>query len=424
MAKDRSGEIPLIYNLFPPLVGDVDKWLPHVERAIDMGFNWVFLNPIHLVGASGSLYAIRDYFTLSPVFFPENDPSAQKARFKRFVSQCRESGAEVMVDLVINHTAYDNPLTRDHRDWYKLDKHGNIVNPGAPDDSAPDGYVTWGDLSEIDNANSPDRDNLWEYWRQVLEMFLDAGVRGYRCDAAYQVPNDLWRMLIGRARDRDPQVRFFAESLGCSLDETLGLVDAGHDFVFNSGKWWDYREDWFLDQANRMAGKTGSICFPESHDTERLATERNADLDHIKQHYLFTALISTGVLVPLGFEYGFKKNLHVVHTNPYDYEGANYDLTDFIRDVNKMKLRYRVFHQDSRLERIDAENHDVLALKKRSGDGDESALMVFNLVDHEQTIDLRRVLDRAGAPPLSAGPDGEEPHTLKLNRYGAAFLGM
>jgi starch synthase (maltosyl-transferring) len=409
---------PIIYNLFPPLVGDVEKWLPHVERAASMGFNWCFLNPIHLVGASGSLYSVRDYFALSPVFFPVGAPAAQKARFKRFVQETRETGVEVIVDLVINHTAYDNPLTRDHRNWYKQNPDGSIRNPGCKDDHAPGGWTVWGDLNEIDNQNSSDRNNLWEYWWKVVEMFLDCGVRGFRCDAAYAIPNDLWRMLIGRARNRDPYVCFFAESLGCSLEQTVGLVEAGHDFVFNSDKWWDYKADWFIQQNNELAKHHGrSIGFPESHDTERLAVEWKGDVDRIKQHYLFTSLITSGVLIAIGFEYGFKKKLHVVHTNALDYEGASYDLTDFIRQNNRLKQQIPLLAQDGVLEVINNDNDKVLTLLKKSLDGKDKVLFVFNRSAAPQTLKIGALLKKLGAKPLA-----EKQEQLKLDRYGAGVF--
>src|SRR3546814_15138895 len=57
-----------------------------------------------------------------------------------------------------------------------------------------------------------------------------------------------------------------------------------------------------------------SIAFPESHDTERLAVELRAsgivDDDRIarayRQRYLFAALFSTGVLMPMGYEFGWR----------------------------------------------------------------------------------------------------------------------
>ena len=57
----------IVYNLFPLLAGPFPRWKEHLGRASTMGFNWVFLNPIQLPGASGSLYSIADYFRLNPL---------------------------------------------------------------------------------------------------------------------------------------------------------------------------------------------------------------------------------------------------------------------------------------------------------------------------------------------------------------------
>jgi DNA polymerase III delta prime subunit len=51
---------------------------------------------------------------------------------------------------------------------------------------------------EIDNAGSPDRERLWRYWLQLTEHYAALGFRGFRCDAAYKVPGELWQYLIER----------------------------------------------------------------------------------------------------------------------------------------------------------------------------------------------------------------------------------
>ena len=51
---------PLIYNLFPRLVGPTTRWPEHAARAAAMGFDWLYLNPWQYPGFSGSLYAIKD----------------------------------------------------------------------------------------------------------------------------------------------------------------------------------------------------------------------------------------------------------------------------------------------------------------------------------------------------------------------------
>jgi hypothetical protein len=53
--------VPVIYNLFPTLVGPPAEWLPHAERAREMGFNWLYVNPFRDPGFPGSLYAVKDY---------------------------------------------------------------------------------------------------------------------------------------------------------------------------------------------------------------------------------------------------------------------------------------------------------------------------------------------------------------------------
>ena len=57
----------IIYNMFPILAGKFIKWKPHFKRASEMGFNWVFLNPVQKPGYSGSLYSIKDYFSFNPL---------------------------------------------------------------------------------------------------------------------------------------------------------------------------------------------------------------------------------------------------------------------------------------------------------------------------------------------------------------------
>src|SRR3954470_21470383 len=95
---------PRIYNLFPPLVGTVDRWPAHAARAAAMGFDWIFLNPITLPGFSGSLYSVKDYERLNPLFF-DADPDIAEQQLADFLAGCHGQGLKVMLDLVINHTA-------------------------------------------------------------------------------------------------------------------------------------------------------------------------------------------------------------------------------------------------------------------------------------------------------------------------------
>ena len=146
---------PLIYNLFPPLAGSIPRWQGHLERIAAMGFTWIYLNPIHTPGLSGSLYAVKDYFGVNPLFFPE-DGMNPEAALALFVKEAGRRGLKVMLDLVINHTAIDSPLTQEHPEWYAKDERGRIKHPGCIDPADATRVTVWGDLAELDYHHPPD----------------------------------------------------------------------------------------------------------------------------------------------------------------------------------------------------------------------------------------------------------------------------
>jgi starch synthase (maltosyl-transferring) len=363
---------PRIYNLFPLLAGPFNRWREHLERARQMEFDWVFVNPFHKTGYSGSLYSIADYYQFDARLI---DPSAgsPEGQFRQMLEAADSLGLKVIMDLVINHTAFDSPLVANHPSWYKRGRDGKPVHPSAHED---DRVITWGDLFEIDN--SKDRDGLWAYWTDVAEHYAAMGIRGFRCDAAYKLPSELWRMLIGRLKRAHPGTVFLAESLGCPFPETVRLASSGFDFIFNSSKWWDFVAPWCLEQYRQTSTLVPSISFPESHDTERLAVELKGDREVIKMRYGFSALFSTGVMMPIGFEYGFSRRLNVVETAPEDWEKPNWDISDYIGRVNRLKASRRVFNAEGPIDTARIDNPHIFTFVKWSPDRRERALVVIN----------------------------------------------
>jgi len=91
----------MVYNLFPLLAGSFPGWVPHIERAVAMGFDWVFVNPVQRPGASGSIYSIADYFELNPALIEPTDPRSGEDQLRSVLQAARDRGLRVMADLVI-----------------------------------------------------------------------------------------------------------------------------------------------------------------------------------------------------------------------------------------------------------------------------------------------------------------------------------
>ncbi|MDE2571214.1 MAG: alpha-amylase [bacterium] len=380
-----SGMGPRLYNLFPLLVGPVSSWKRHLERIARMGFDWVYLNPFHEVGFSGSLYAVKDYYRLHP-FFRGQATAPDDEILRDFVRAARDRGLDVMMDLVVNHTAKDSLLAQRHPAWFLHDSDGGLHSPAAVHPDDPTDVTVWGDLAELDYAERPERAEIVSYFRDVATHYARLGFRGFRCDAAYKVPGTVWSEIVAGVRGARADAVFVAETLGCKPEEVRQLAAAGFDFLFNSAKWWDFRAAWLLEQYEAFRTIAPSIAFPESHDTERLIVSLEAqslsDPAQIEAayrfRYLFAAFFSSGVAMPIGFEFGFRRRLDVVRTRPEDWEEPRFDLEEFIAEVNAMKARTAALCEEGPQHLVTAAGAWPLALRRQRIDGSAPVLGVFN----------------------------------------------
>ncbi len=337
----------LIYNLFPLLAGRLSEWEKHLSRAAEMGFTWIFVNPIQLPGSSGSIYSIRDYFSFNPLLIDQESRQSSQEQVKAITKTAERLGLKMMVDLVINHCAADSELLKTHPGWFVREPNGQVSHPFAYENGKK---VVWKDLAKFDHRTTKDKEGIFRFFLGVIKFLAGLGFKGFRCDAAYQIPGSLWERLIREAKKIYPDLMFFAETLGTTPDLTSKTASSGFDYIFNSSKWWDFESKWLMQQYNLTREVSPSISFPESHDTARLCEEVNGNIDGLKQKYLFSAFFSAGVMMPMGFEFGFRKRLHVVNTRPEDWEETGIDLTSFISAVNRIKSGNAIFQEDAPAE--------------------------------------------------------------------------
>src|SRR5712671_3077940 len=376
-----------IYNLFPSLAGTIRTWTTHLPRIAGMGFNAVYVNPFHYPGFSGSLYAVKDYYRLNPRL-RAGEADDDDTLLHGFTEAARGHGLRVIMDLVVNHTSRDSDLVASRPHWFARDARGNIVSPHATDPADPTQKTVWGDLAELD-YRSPQQRQILAYFQQLVRHYIALGFSGFRCDAAYKVPTEVWRGLIDDAKRVSPEVLFCAENLGAPKEAVLALAGAGFDYLFNSVKWWDFESPWLLDQYEDFRHIAPSIGFPESHDTDRLVSEllaagipKSEIEPRYRQAYAFAAAYSTGVMMPMGFEYGWSRRLDVVSTRDDEHEPKRFDLSGFIAEVNAMKRGISALNEEGPQRLLTNRNDRLMVLERRSESGDDRAFILVNT--HEQ----------------------------------------
>ena len=378
-----------IYNLYPQLIGHISKWSDHLDRIKEMNFDWVYVNPFHLPGFSGSCYSLKSHYLYNPLFtkgtFDYDNLEAEQekgnALISEFCSNANAKGLKVMMDIVVNHTSFDSELLMTNSYWYEHDNDGEIKKPGTLEDGY---FIEWGDLLQLDNLSKDldTRREIWKYWRDYLTYYIELGVKGFRCDAAYMVPTELWKFLIPEIKKQNPEIIFIAETLNCKPEKIKELSAAGFDFVMNSIKWWNYKDHWFMMDYSKWMGTANSLAFPENHDTERFAKEYGTK-DKAIAIYAIQSYFSSSIAITTGFEYGFTKKIDVVTTNPLDWEEGTYDITNEIKGINKTKSTYKILQEDSKVYIYDFHNNKVFGYIRESNDGEENILVIANLCETE-----------------------------------------
>jgi starch synthase (maltosyl-transferring) len=187
-----------------------------LERAAAMGFDVVYLPPIHPVGrahrkgANNALTA-RPGEPGSPwaIGGPEGGHDAvhpelgSLAEFDRFVARATALGLEVALDFAIQCSP-DHPWVREHPEWFFHRPDGTIKYAENPPKKYQDVYPV--------NFYGEDPRPLWLEMQRVVEFWIAHGVKTFRVDNPHTKPVRFWEWLIREVQTANPDVIFLAEA--------------------------------------------------------------------------------------------------------------------------------------------------------------------------------------------------------------------
>jgi starch synthase (maltosyl-transferring) len=148
--------------------------------------------------------------------------------------------------------------------------------------------------------------------------------------------------------------------------------------LYNSSKYWEFDRPWCLEQHERNKRIAPSISFAESHDTARLAADFPGTLPVQKSRYLLSALFSEGLLMTMGYEYGAKIKMDVVHGALIDVEHPQWDLTTWITGVNRLKTKTPILCEEGTWKALSSYESDILFLEKKSGRNADPLVLCIN----------------------------------------------
>jgi starch synthase (maltosyl-transferring) len=417
------------YELFPRSFGGFAGVAAQLPRLAELGFDVVYLPPIHPIGLMrrkgannalvagphdpGSPWAIGAQEGGHTAVHPELGTLED---FDAMIAASREHGIEIALDFAIQASA-DHPWLREHPEWFNHRPDGTLKYAENPPKRYEDIYNL--------NFDSEHWSELWLALRGIVEFWVDRGVRIFRVDNPHTKPFAFWKWLIEEVRAREPDVIFLAEAF-TRPTPMRALAKLGFSQSYTYFTWKNSRAE--LEEYVHELAHSGMELY--------LRPNFFANTPDILHEYLqqggppaFRArLVLAATLSPsYGIYSGFEnfENVAVAPGSEEYLDSEKYELKQRTLDgpllalaarLNEIRREHAAFQRLDNITFLPVENDQLIAYAK--SDGEETLLVVVNLDPAHAQEGIVIVPSRLGLPPAFEVTDllGGERFSWRLGR--------
>lgn len=360
--------------------GTINAFMEHLPRLKELGIEILWLMPIHPIGeinrkgTLGSYYSVKDYKGLNPEFGTKED-------FQKLVDSIHALDMYVIIDWVANHTAWDNPWTKSHPEFFMKDTLGNFVTPN------PD----WTDVLDLNYKNN----SLWYYMTDALKYWVEEfNIDGYRCDVAGMIPVEFWNQarkeldkikpVFMLAEWDTPEMHY--EAFDMTYDWTM------HNIMNNIAKGEkDVNElkKHIIEDRERYPENAYRMQFTSNHDEnswngtvfERLG-------DGAETFLVLSTLIPDMPLVYSGQEAGMNKRLSFFEKDLIEWK--DHSFFELYKNLIQLKKENKALHNGNFGGEVhfaqNSEEEKIFSFVRKKSD--DKIFAVFNLSDEKVDVTI------------------------------------
>lgn len=327
--------------------GTFNEVVKDLNRIKSLGTDVLYLMPIHPIGeikrkgTYGSPYSIKNYFAISKDLGTLED-------FKNLVNKTHELGMKIILDMVFNHTSHDNPLYKEHPEYY-------YHNP----DGKPGNHVgDWSDIIDLETK----KEEVIEYLVSVLKYWIAQGVDGFRFDVASLIN---FKVFTKAREELGDDVLFLAESIDYDFVNylhSMNMTSTRDDLLFPT---FDlaYAYSWFrplerhlkgygnlqdfIDAYNEdfklLNGKGLRVNFLGNHDCDRILNYVNKEQLH--NLLLMIAKLKGALFIYAGEEYGISHKPELFKKDPIIWTKDEEVFSWYVCAIQYKKKQKRIIDQ-------------------------------------------------------------------------------
>jgi starch synthase (maltosyl-transferring) len=365
----------------------------HLPAIADMGFDVVYLPPIHPIGKTfrkgvnnaleagsgdiGSPWAIGNEEGGHTAIHPQLGTIED---FDAFVAAADRAGIEVALDFAIQCSP-DHPWVKEHPDWFTIRPDGSIQYAENPPKKYQDIYPV--------NFDTPDKEALWRELKGIVDFWVGHGVKIFRVDNPHTKAFAFWEWLIESVHDEHPDVVFLAEAFTrpkvMSRLAKLGFTQSYTYFTWRNTK---YELTEYMRELTQT--ETADYFRPNFFaNTPDILHEylQQGGPPAFKIRLVLASMLSPTYGIYSGYELFENKPLHqgseeYLHSEKYELRhrdlGVAGSLVPYVKRINDIRRKHTALAELTNLRFHYVDNDNIMAFSKTSRDGD-SILVVVNL---------------------------------------------
>jgi starch synthase (maltosyl-transferring) len=368
-----------------------------LPRIADLGFDIVYLPPIHPIGTSfrkgknNSLRAAADD-PGSPwaIGSPAGGHTAVEPGlgtledFEAFRCEAERLGLEVALDIAWQSSP-DHPWVREHPEWFRHRPDGTIKYAENPPKKYQDIYPF--------DFDSEDWRALWQALLDVTLFWVERGVRIFRVDNPHTKTFGFWEWMIDHLHRQYPDVIFLSEAFTRPKIMRY-LAKAGFTQSYTYFTWRNTKQElteYFTElTTTEVREYLRPNLFANTPDI------LHAYLQHGGRPAFQTRLL---LAATLGASYGIYSGFELCEaravapgseeyadSEKYQYRKWDWDrpgnISEFISRVNAIRHQHRALQFDGTLQFHTTDNDQIIAYSKTTPDGSDRVLTIVNLDPH------------------------------------------
>jgi starch synthase (maltosyl-transferring) len=374
--------------------------MPRLDYAAAMGFDVIYLPPIHPIGRSfrkgrnntttpepgdvGSPWAIGakegGHKSVHPELGTLDD-------FRRFVEAAQARGLEVALDLAFQ-CAPDHPYVGEHPEWFRRRPDGSIQYAENPPKKYQDIYPF--------DFETDDWPALWRELKSIVDFWVAENVRIFRVDNPHTKPFPFWEWLIGEVKRVHPDVLFLSEAF--TRPKVMHrLAKLGFTQSYTYFTWRNTKHE-LTAYFTELTTPPGSEYFrpnvwPNTPDILNEFLQFGGRPGFMIRFVLAATLAATYGIYGPAFELleaEPREPGSEEYRNSEKYEIRRWNLQrpdslrDFITHVNRIRREHPALHSNASLQFHAIDNEQLICYSKATDDGTDIVLVIVNLDPHHR----------------------------------------